>query len=282
MGRRKTVHTYSIQVVDRAFALLDVLATSERNLRGTELSARLGLRKSTTHRLLMVLEQKGCVERSQATGKYHLGSKLFELGAKAFVTLDLRDTVRPYLERLVAETGETAHFGVLRQGEVISLFNVRSPRVLSMPSTVGGRIPAYCTSLGKAILAFSPDGKLKSLIEALQFRTYTRNTIVRPTLLVAELRRVRQQGYAIDNEEFEEGLKCIGAPIRNYFGDVFGAMGIAGPAFRLTKGRMPAVTQSVVNAAQELSSALGYRGELTGRKFRSSVNLNSAECRDVG
>lgn len=271
MGLRKTVHTYSIQVVDRAFALLDVLATSEQNLGGRELSARLALRKSTVHRLLMVLEQKGCVERSQATGKYHLGSKLFELGARAFVTLDLRDAVRPYLERLVAETGETAHFGILRQGEVVSLFNVRSPRALAMPSTIGRRIPAYCTSLGKAILAFNPDGKLKSLIEELQFRTHTRNTIVRPSSLVAELKRVRQRGYAIDNEEFEEGLKCIGAPVRNYFGDILGAIGIAGPVFRLTKGRMSAVTKCVVNAAEELTSALGYRKELNGRKSQQAA-----------
>jgi IclR family transcriptional regulator, KDG regulon repressor len=178
--------------------------------------------------------------------------------------LDLRDEAEPCLERLVARTGETAHFGVISDGEVTSLFNVQTKRSLGTASTIGCRIPIYCTSLGKAILAYLLRPQVEAIIWRCQFRAYTEHTITKPSLLVAELDRTRKRGYAIDDEEFELGLRCVGAPVSNHHDEVIGAISIAGPAIRVSKKRVPELAQKVVKAAMELSERLGNRESRSG------------------
>ena len=250
---------YRIQVLDRTFAILDVLMDAGKEVGIGELTSRLKLSKSTVHRILMNLEINRYVERVGADGKYRLGPRLFELGTKALAALDLRDEVQPCLERLVARTGETAHFGVLRDGEVTSLFNVQTNRSLGSASTVGRRNPVYCTSLGKAILAFCPKDEVEEVIKGCRFNPYTQHTITDAASLLAELDRIRKRGYAIDDEEFEIGLRCIGAPVRNHLGDVIGALSIAGPTVRLVRRRVPELARFVVQGAAELSERLGNR-----------------------
>lgn len=256
---------YRIQVLERTFALLDLLKDSDSALGITEVCAKVSLSKSTAHRILMILERHRYVERSRTSGKYRLGAKLFELGSSALGGVDLADRVRPCLERLVEQTGETAHFGVLRQGEVISLFHVQTKWALGSPSTVGRRAPVYCTSLGKAILALLPESEAAPLVQSLTFHARTPKTIVRASALQLELHKIRKLGYAVDNEEFEEGLKCIACAVRDHTAKVIGAISIAGPAFRLAKARMPVLTSGVVDAAASLSSSLGYRRDLGER-----------------
>lgn len=224
-----------------------------------DLTSELNLSKSTIHRILMNLESNRYIERAGPDGKYRLGPKLFELGTKALATLDLRDEALPCLEHLVARSGETAHFGVLREGHVTSLFNVQTKRSLGTASTVGRRIPVYCTSLGKAILAFSDKHVVQTVIEDCTFMSYTQRTIIQPSLFAAELRKTSKRGYSIDDEEFEIGLRCIGAPVKNHHGDVIGAISIAGPTIRITKKRIPELSRFVVEAAEELSARLGNR-----------------------
>lgn len=250
---------YQVQVLDRALGILDVLSDEGQELGPAELSEQLDLHKSTVHRLLMVLERHRLIERGPQNGKYRLGLRLFELGSKAVAQLDLRERVRPYLERLVAETGETAHLCILDGNQMLSIANVESPRTLRTPSTVGRRTPLHCTSVGKALLAFLPEDEADALIKRCELTRYTGRTLTAPAWLKAELKRVRQRGYAMDNEEIEEGLRCIGAPVRDYSGRVVAAISIAGPAFRLIKARIPAVSQAVIGAAEDLSEELGYR-----------------------
>jgi len=250
---------YRVQVLDRAFAILDLLAEDGGELGGAELSARLNLHKSTAHRLLTVLERNCYVDRSPANGKYRLGWKLIDLGMRAIARLDVRELARPKLERLMDETGETAHLGVLRKGEVVSVANVQSRRSLRTPATVGQRAPAHCSSQGKAILAFLSPEDFKEFVQTYGLKAYTGNTLTRSAALRAELERIRQQGYAVDNEEFEQGLKCIGAPVRDHSGEVVAAISIAGPASRLSRDRMPTLVHSVISAASRLSVSLGYR-----------------------
>ena len=252
---------YRVQVLERVFHILDALAEASSELALSELSHKLRLHRSTVHRLLVVLEGKRYVEKNPVSGRYRLGSKLLELGTKVAAGLELPAIARPFLEQLVQETGETAHMGVLRQGEVLSITNVESSRTLHTPGTVGRRTPAHCSSLGKSLLAFLPDSELRGLIEARGLNAYTVNTITRPEGLKAELQHVRERGYAVDEEEYEEGLKCIGAPVRDYSGEVIAAISIAGPASRLGEARMPALADSVVKAAVGLSGALGYQRE---------------------
>jgi len=250
---------YRVQVLDRALGLLEVLSSEGPELTLVELSKRLGLHKSTVHRLLMVLERHRFVERSLQNGGYRLGIKLFELGSKAVMYFDLRERARPHLERLVFMTGETAHLCILDEGEVLYLEKVESSRTVRIPSSIGRRNPAHCTAVGKALLAYLPEKELNDLIKRRGLRAYTRNTITTLAQLRGELQRVRERGYAVDNEEIEEGLKCVGAPVRDYSGKVVASMSIAGPAFRLTENQIPLLAESVMGVANDLSAEIGYR-----------------------
>ena len=127
-----------------------------------------------------------------------------------------------------------------------------------MPSTVGRRTQTYCTAVGKALIAFLPTHRLNALIEGLQFKRHTRHTLVSSSALKTELERVRRRGFAVDNEEVEEGLRCIAAPIRDYTGNVVASLGVAGPIFRIQKSKVAAYARAVTAAADNLSTDLGY------------------------
>jgi IclR family transcriptional regulator, KDG regulon repressor len=250
---------YQVQVLDRALGILDLLADESPELGPSEVSECMGLHKSTVHRLLQVLERHRLIEKIAQNGKYRLGLKLFELGSKAIAQLDLRGRARQYLERLVLETGETSHICVLDGDRMLSIANVESPRTLRTPSTVGRRTPLHCTAVGKVLLAFLPEDEQNELIKNLELATYTRHTLTKPARLKADLKLIRRRGFAMDDEEFEEGLRCIGAPVMDYSGRVVAAMSVAGPTFRLTEERITAVARSTIRAASDLSAELGYK-----------------------
>jgi DNA-binding IclR family transcriptional regulator len=264
------VTEYRVQVLDRALSIVDVLAASDRALGASEISEHLRLNKSTVHRLMAVLERKYYVERDVQTGKYRLGLKLAELGSVALSRFDLHAAAAPFVERLMRETGETAHLGVLRQNEVISLTNAESGRSVRTPATVGRRSPVHCTSLGKALLAFQPPQQINEFLRRYRFTGFTPNTIRRLDRFRAELEKVRSHGFAMDNEEFEEGLRCVGAPVRDHSGNVIAAISIAGPAFRISPNRMPGLIRSVVNVAADMSESLWYRAEAAPRSANGS------------
>ena len=250
---------YRVQVLDRSFHILDALAAAKAEVSPAELASSLRLHKSTVHRLLIVLESQRFIRRT-TDGRYGLGTKLIEMGSRAVEQLDLGGHAMPFLRRLVEETGETAHISILSGTEMISIANAPSRWTLSRPSTVGRRTQIYCTSIGKAFVAFLPEDRRAALVELLPFTPHTRRTITTSEALLAELDRVRKRGYAIDDEEEEEGLRCIGAPVRDYSGEVVASVSIAGPVFRVRKGRVGELSRAVVRASADLSAALGYVG----------------------
>jgi len=250
-------YSYRINVLDRAFQILDALSDTQQGCHLADLSRTLKVPKSTVHRILMVLERHRYVRREPGDGKFRLGSKALELESSAVAGMDVTQACRPFLKQLVAETDETAHLGVLCNHQVISLANEQSWHTLT-PSTIGRNVPAYCTSLGKALLAFLPEKEIEEYLLAQKLERRTANTIIRTEALVTEFRKIRLRGYAIDNEEFEKGLRCVAAPVRNRSGQATAAIGIAGPVSRLDRARMGVVTNAVINAAAGLSEALGY------------------------
>jgi DNA-binding IclR family transcriptional regulator len=258
MPQANKSEVYRSQVLDRTFQILDILAEDGQGQGVTELADKLGLHKSTTHRLIMVLESSRYVERDGATSKYRLGSRIIELGLSALSRLDLYQIARPHLRELVAETGETAHIGVMRGGEIVSLVNWESTQALRTPSTIGTRHPSHCSSLGKAILAFSPPEELDRFLEGRTLERYTRHTIASPELFRKETETIRRTGYAVDDEEREDGLRCIGAPVFGSSGDVVAAVSIAGPVFRITRDRTTALAAAVMKTAGSISAALGF------------------------
>lgn len=251
---------YRVRAVDRALSLLSVLHEHGPRLGLAELSQALALHKSTVHRLLVVLERNRFVERDARDGRYRLGIRLFELGWTARASFDITAQGRPYLERLMEQTGETAYLCILDEDEMLSIANVESARASRALFTVGKRVHPYCTSVGKSVLAYMDPDDVDRIVIKHPLRAHTRRTITSLPQLRAELNTVRARGYAIDDEEFEEGLRCIGAPIRDCTGQPIAAISIAGPTIRVTNESVPRIAELVMKASEELSRDLGYRG----------------------
>jgi DNA-binding IclR family transcriptional regulator len=183
---------------------------------------------------------------------------LFKLGNQAVARINLREIAKPHLITLMEETQESVHLAIPDDNQVLYLEKVEGPHALRMPSRVGRRIPMYCTSLGKAMLSCLGEDQIRPIIKSQDLRGYTPNTITKVDKLLTELRRVRKLGYAVDNEEIELGLTCVGAAIRNHAGEMVGAISIAGPSVRLRAARIPALAKAVMRVASAISTELGY------------------------
>jgi IclR family transcriptional regulator, KDG regulon repressor len=249
---------YRIQVIDRAAQILDCFGFDHQELSVSEIGAKTALHRSTAHRILMTLEYNDLIQQNPDTGKYRLGIKLFSLGHQAVSHLDLREICRLFLTRIMNETKETVHLAVLDDNQVLYLDKVEGPHALRMPSRVGRHIPTYCTSLGKAMLSCLDEQDVKRILGKQAFTAYTANTIKNIEQLLVDVRAVRKRGYAVDNEEIEIGLRCVGAPIKDYTGAMVGAISVAAPSARLSSQKISAVGRLVVATAEEISEKLGY------------------------
>ena len=247
--------------MDRALGILDVLSDEGPDLSLGEISQKLELHKSTAHRLIMVLERHKLIERNSMNGRFRLGLKLFELGTRAVSQLDLRERARPFLERLVLETSETVHLCILDDYEVVYLDKVEPVRSVRMATSVGRRNPVHCTAVGKAMMAHLSDGQVEEIIRKHGMKAMTANTITSLVELKKELIAVKERGYAIDNEEIEEGVRCVGCVVRNFSGEPMAAISVSAPAFRLTKEKVKTLAQAVMATANGLAQELGFRKE---------------------
>ena len=252
---------YQIQVLDRALAILNLLSAEGPDLSLGEISDKIELHKSTVHRLIMVLERHKLIERNSVNGRYRLGLKLFELGTRAVSQLDLRERARPVLERLVLETSETVHLGILDEGEVLYLDKVEPARSVRMSSSVGRRNPVHCTAMGKSILAWLPESQVEAIVRRHGLKAMTANTITSFLDLKAELGAIRERGYAVDNEEIEEGVRCVGCVVRDFSGGSVAAISVSGPAFRISREKARNIAGPVIAAANALSLQLGFKQE---------------------
>jgi len=252
--------SYRIQVIDRAIGVLDVLADDHGPVTLAELARRVGLAKSSVVRILAVLEQHRMVERNEPRGTYQLGMKLFELGSRALAQFDLERRAAAGLERLVAAVGETAYLSVLDGGEMMVVARAESPRAVHAPATIGRRHPVNGSAVGKALLAFLGEAEVRAVIGQAKIPARTRNTITTMKALLEDLRVTRDRGWALDDEEVEEGLRCVAAPIFDRSGVVIAAIGILSPAFRMPYDRIAGVAAQVVKEARALSAESGYAG----------------------
>jgi IclR family transcriptional regulator, KDG regulon repressor len=249
---------YRIHVIDRAGQILDCFGFDHPELSVSEIGAKTRLHRSTAHRILMALEYNELIQQNPENGKYRLGIKLFRLGHQAVSHLNLPEICRPFLTRITSETKETVHLAVLDEDQVLYLDKVEGPHALRMPSRVGRRIPTYCTSLGKAMLSCLDDQEVKNIFRDQVLSPYTPNTVKTLSQLLTDLRMIRKRGYAVDNEEIEIGLRCVGAPIRDYSGIMVGAISVAAPAARLAGQKIYAVGRLLVSTTEEISEKLGY------------------------
>jgi DNA-binding IclR family transcriptional regulator len=259
------VERYRIHVIDRAAQILDCFGFDHQELSVSEIGAKTGLHRSTAHRILMALEYNDLIKQNPSTGKYHLGIKLFKLGHQAVSQLNLREICRPFLSRLMNDTKETIHLAVLDDDQVLYLDKVEGPHALRMPSRVGRYIPTYCTSLGKAMLSCLDDQEVKSILRRQTLKPHTENTVKNINQLLADLGSVRKRGYAVDNEEIEIGLRCVGAPLRDYTGGMVGAISVAAPSARLSEKNTPVIGRMVIAIAAEISQKLGFEKPKTAQ-----------------
>lgn len=259
------VERYRIHVIDRAAQILDCFGFDHQELSVSEIGAKTGLHRSTAHRILMALEYNDLIKQNPSTGKYHLGIKLFKLGHQAVSQLNLREICRPFLSRLMNDTKETIHLAVLDDDQVLYLDKVEGPHALRMPSRVGRHIPTYCTSLGKAMLSCLDDQEVKSILRRQTLKPHTENTVKNIHQLLADLGSVRKRGYAVDNEEIEIGLRCVGAPLRDYTGGMVGAISVAAPSARLSEKNTPVIGRMVIAIAAEISEQLGFEKPKTAQ-----------------
>jgi DNA-binding IclR family transcriptional regulator len=250
------------QVVDRVVDILEAFPRLGPELGVSDVSRALGLKKATTHRLLASLLRRGLVAQDPVSRRYRLGIKLWELGSLATSQVDWVDRVKPYLQHLTDVSGETTHLAVLNDGQVLYVDKVESSRSFRMPSQVGRRLPIHCTGVGKALVAFLPDEVLKGIVSRRGLPQMTAYTITEIGALRHDLATVRERGFAIDNEEIDEGLTCIAAPVRDHTSHVVAAISIAGPTSRLRPEVIPQRAGQVVDAANQMSLALGCPEEV--------------------
>jgi DNA-binding IclR family transcriptional regulator len=251
-----------IQSMARAAKILEHLAYNGNSESLSSISRALNLNKSTVYTLISTWEQLGYVQQNQDTGKYSLGLKVFELGQVVQSSMDLRTEAMPFLRELAAQYGETVHLAVLSDGEVVYVDKVDSPRSIRIVSRIGGRNPAHCTGVGKVLLAGLSDSQLEKVIGERCLRRFTENTIIDPDGLKRYIHQVSEQGYALDQEEFEIGLFCVAAPIKNHQGVTIAAISISGPADRMKQNDIARITSDLKETAKKISSKFAYFGQM--------------------
>ena len=245
----------SVQSVDRALDLLEALASSEGEVSITSLAHRTSLHVSTVHRLLTTLLRRGYVRQNPDTSRYFTGAKLATLAEGRSRFNELRLRARPILRALTEQTRETSNLVVLDDVLAVYIETVASPKVVRMFTTIGNRVPLHATGAGKALLAALAPDRRDALIDRLEMRAHTARTITdRPSLRRA-LEEIRERGYAIDDEEFDEGVRCV-AVASGPAGAPYAAISVSAPASRLTRQRCGELAPLLRRAASELAEAM--------------------------
>jgi IclR family transcriptional regulator, KDG regulon repressor len=262
--------TYKVQALDRAFAVLDLLGESDVPLGLAQVASSLQLHKSTAHRFLMVLERHRMVERT-GNGKFRLGLRLFDFGNRAIEQYDLRDRAQPHLRRLVTETEETAHLALLEAARVIYIDKIEPARSVRMITRIGASNPVHCTSVGKAILAFLSEDRAEEVIRRTRFERFTPRTVASAEALRAEMEKTRKRGYAVDDEEFEEGLRCIAVPVLDSQRQPVAAVSVSGPSFRVTAQKLPSIANHLAQCVRAISVDMGYLSASRGNRIALSA-----------
>jgi DNA-binding IclR family transcriptional regulator len=274
---------YRIQCLNRAIQLLDLVGECDDLPTLATVCQYTGLHKSTAHRLLMVLERSGMIERTE-DNRFRLGMKLYELGIRALDQVDLRARVRPHFRRLSAQVRETIHLGVLQKASVVYLEKMDpNARSVCPGSSTGSSNPVYCTAMGKAMLAYLPPEAADTVIAGIRFRRFTPNTLGSECELREALERIRRRGYAVDDEEIEEGVRCIGAPIFSAGGIPIAAVSVSGPVARITSLRASGIAECLLRCCRDISGSLGRdrRRLHTVTPFPESMPATSAVPRLV-
>lgn len=249
----------TVRVADRIFDILEQLAQANDPMRLSQLVQTTGMSKSTLHRLLSSMSARHYVEKN-ADGTYTIGYKLIEIVSTHINGLELLTESKPYLSQISHELELTTHLGILDHHDVVYIEKMDIYPNTRLYTQVGYRSPAYCSSIGKCLLACLSGDELEEALYQCDFRRYTPNTITDLRELKRVLRVIRKQGWAMDNEEYQKGHRCVGAPIFDYRGSAIAAFSASGSIEELSDERLPQIIAEVRQAAADISRRMGYSG----------------------
>jgi IclR family pca regulon transcriptional regulator len=252
---------YYIEALGRGLQILEAFSSTSPGLTLTEIAASVGMGKSTAYRFVHTLEQLGYLVRDPETRRYRPGVKVLRLGFTALSGLGLRQIAQPYLKALSAQTGETSNMTVRDGAEVVYIARYSTQQIIAINLSVGSRLPVYCTSMGKAQLIDLAADDLRALLGEGPYPALGPNTLTTLGALLAELERVRQQGYAVNDEELAAGMRSVAAPVRNSDGEIVAAINVSVPGARVSRQELETVLAPlVVDAARHIGLAVGADG----------------------
>lgn len=256
------MNTMTVQSVDRALSILELLSKYPKGLGLTSISKELNLAKSTAHRLLSSLLSRDFVYQSKEDDSYNLSLKIAKLSFGIIENIDIRKIARPFIEELSAAVNEVVHLCILDGHEVVYIDKVESDRTLRMYSQIGKRALPHCTGVGKMILSGLSDSEINNIINITGLPRFTENTILSKDTLLKEVELIRSRGYSLDREEHESGIYCISAPVYDYTGTIIAGFSISGPTDRITKGiNSNHYKELVLETSRIISELMGYKKE---------------------
>ncbi len=243
--------------VERALAILEAVSQRSDGMTNSEINRKLGIPKSTASYILRALEQRGYLRREPGTRRYRLGLKVLNLGRGVTIGLDLREVALPLLRQLVERCQLTAHLAILDQSEAVYIEKVEAPGFIKMNTWVGRRLDVHSTAVGKALVAYLPQDEAEEIVRERGLRRLTPRTITARSELMRELERVREKGYAVDDEENSLGVRCVAAPVFDRRGKVIAAVGVSGTVSQIERASLPRIADLVKEAARKISQRLG-------------------------
>lgn len=246
----------SVRAVERALDILLCFSREEPTRSLTQIAESVQMSKTTVHRLLTTLESKRFINRDKATGLYRLGFRLIEMASLVLQDIELQRWAIPYLQRLSSQYGETVDMSILEGSHVMYLEVIESPQRVKIAAAVGQRLPAYYTASGKAILAFLPEERVRPILEK---NLAEGDPLIKRTVpeMLANLREIRERGYAIAEEEYEQDINAVAAPLFDADHSPIASIAIVGPSFRLSRERLPELGESVMQLTHVISQEVG-------------------------
>ncbi|MEK6302135.1 MAG: IclR family transcriptional regulator [Acidobacteriota bacterium] len=251
--------------VERALAILEAVAERAGGMTNSELSRRVEIPKSSASYILRTLERCGYLKRDHG-GRYRLGLRVLALGRGVQTGVELRDEAISEIHSLVKRTGLTAHLAVMDRGEAVYVEKVESPGFVKMDTWVGRRMQVNSTSVGKALAAYLPESEVQAILKERGLKKRTPKTITLQSKFTRELSRVRERGYAVDDEENSLGARCVAAPIFDGLGRVQAAIGVSGTTGEVNRASLSKIAMMVKDAAMKISRHLGYRAPHTASR----------------
>jgi DNA-binding IclR family transcriptional regulator len=245
--------------VERALAMLEAVAQESEGLSNAEISRKLQMPKSSASYILRTLEKQGYLNRNPETGKYRVGLKVLSLSRGALSGIDVREVALPIMRHLMEKTNLTCHLAILDGTDAVYIEKVEPQGFIRMDTWVGRRMRVHATSVGKALVAYIPEERLEQILAERGMEKRTPKTITTLPRLLKDLQKIREQGYAVDDEENNIGARCVGAPVFNQDGAIEASIGLSGTINQVNPQTMPRILEAMKDAARHISMGMGYR-----------------------